>query len=83
MCIGSKPKTVVVEKPAEPVKQEVEKIPDPAPTPISPTDVGSNEARVEAEKERNRKKKGFASTRVADNAVLTDTAQSGNRQTLG
>ena len=84
MCIGSKPKTVVVEKPAEPVKPEVEKIPDPAPTPVTQTDAVAQNDRVSADAEKQRKKRGYASTRIADDrAVLTDTAQSGNRQTLG
>ena len=75
MCIISKsPK---VESP------KVEKV-APAPTAISPTDTGSQADRVAADAEKQRKKRGYASTRVADDrAVLTDNAQSGGRQTLG
>ena len=88
MCIASKPKTitvekpVVVEKPAAPVEAKVEKVADPTPTPITPTDAGSTEDRMDAEREKQRKKRGYASTRTAD-TVLTDTAKSGGRQTLG
>jgi len=82
MCINtSKPKKVVVEKPVEKV---VEKVTDPSPTVVTPTDTGSADERVAAENERQRRKRGYASTRVAaDRSVLTDTAQSGTRQTLG
>ncbi len=87
MCIASKPKTktVTIEKPVvveKPVEAKVEKVADPAPTPIAPTDVGAQETRMESEREKQRKKRGYASTRTAD-TVLTDQAQSGGRQTLG
>lgn len=62
---------------------KVEKV-APAPTAITPTDTGSQADRMSAEAEKQRKKRGYASTRsAADRAVLTDTAQSGARQTLG
>ena len=83
MCIGSKPKTITVEKPvATPVEAKVEKVADPTPTPITPTDTGAQEDRLDAEREKQRKKRGYASTRTAE-PVLTDQAQSGGRQTLG
>ncbi len=77
-----KTKTVTVEKPVEKV---VEKVADPAPTVVTPTDTGSAEERVTAENEKQRKKKGYAATRVAaDRSVLTDNAQgAAGRQTLG
>ena len=77
-----KTKTVTVEKPVEKV---VEKVADPAPTVVTPTDTGSAEERVTAENEKQRKKKGYAATRVAaDRNVLTDNAQgAAGRQTLG
>ncbi len=63
---------------------EVEKVADPAPQAITPTDTGAAEDRTAAESEKQRKKRGYAATRVAaDRGVLTDTAQSGTRQTLG
>ena len=84
MCLGSsKPKTVTVEKP---VVQEVEKVKDPEPVPqtVTPTDTTNQQLRSEQEKKKNRNKQGYAATRVADRAVLTDTAdKSGSRQTLG
>ena len=82
------PKTVTVEKPVikeveKPVEKKVEKVADPAPTVVTPTDAGSAEERVAAENEKQRKKKGYAATRVADDrSVLTDNA-SGGRNTLG
>ena len=89
MCIASTPKTktVTVEKPVvveKPVEAKVEKVADPTPTVVTPTDTGSAEERVAAENEKQRKKRGYAATRVAaDRGVLTDSAQSGGRQTLG
>lgn len=80
-----KTKTVTVEKPViveKPVEAKVEKMADPTPTPIAPTDTGAQETRMDTEREKQRKKKGYASTRTAE-PVLTDTAQSGGRQTLG
>ena len=62
---------------------KVEKV-APAPTPVTPTDTGAMNDRVAAEAEKQRKKRGYAATRVAeDRAVLTDNAQAGGRQTLG
>jgi hypothetical protein len=62
---------------------KVEKV-APAPTAITPTDTGSQADRMAAEAEKQRKKRGYASTRVADDrSVLTDTAQGGAKQTLG
>ena len=72
---------VTVEKPVEKV---VEKVADPTPTPITPTDTGSADERLAAETERQRKKRGYAATRVADDrSVRTDAAQTTGRQTLG
>ena len=64
---------------------EVEKVADPAPTAITPTDTGVGQERVDAESERQRKKRGYAATRIApDRSVLTDAAQgAAGRQTLG
>ena len=74
MCIMKSPKTVT---------PKVEQV-APAPTAITPTDAGAQEDRISAEAEKQRKKRGYASTRIADDrAVLTDAAQSGGRQTLG
>ena len=77
-----KTQTVTVEKPVEKV---VEKVADPAPTVVTPTDVGSADERVAAENEKQRRKRGYAATRVAaDRSVLTDNAQGASgRQTLG
>lgn len=75
MCsnlFGSKPK---VETP------KVEKV-APAPQAVTPTDANAIGDRVTAEAEKQRKKRGYAATRVADDRdVLTDSAQ--GRQTLG
>ena len=77
MCgnlFGSKPK---VETP------KVEKV-APAPQAVAPTDTGAMDDRVSAENEKQRRKRGFAATRIADDrSVLTDTAQGSGRQTLG
>lgn len=71
MCIMSTP------------KPKVEKI-APAPTPVTETDAAAVNNRITDEAERQRRKRGYAATRVADDrAVLTDNAQPGNRQTLG
>ena len=77
-----KTQTVTVEKPVEKV---VEKVADPAPVAVKPTDTGSTEARMDLENEKQRKKKGYAATRVAaDRSVLTDSAQgAAGRTTLG
>jgi len=62
---------------------KVEKV-APAPTAITPTDTGSQADRLAADAEKQRRKRGYASTRsAADREVLTDTAQGGARQTLG
>ena len=75
MCgnlFGSKPK---VEAP------KVEKV-APAPQAVSASDTSAADDRAAAEAERQRKKRGYAATRVADDrGVLTDTAQ--GKQTLG
>ena len=62
---------------------KVEKV-APAPQAVSSNESAAMSDRAAAEAERLRKRRGFGSTRVAeDRAVLTDAAQSGNRQTLG
>ena len=77
-----KTQTITVEKPVEKV---VEKVADPTPTVVTPTDTGSAEERMTAENEKQRRKKGYAATRVAaDRSVLTDSAQGeAGRSTLG
>ena len=56
----------------------------PAPTAVSQSETAAMSDRAAAEAEKLRKRRGYNSTRVAeDRAVLTDAAQSGNRQTLG
>lgn len=64
-------------KEAEPVKQE--------PAPVAPTDTGSGQDSTGEVNDKQRKKRGYAATRVAnDRVVLTDSAPvSGGRQTLG
>ena len=64
-------------KEAEPVKQE--------PAPVAPTDAGSGQDSTGEDNNKQRKKRGYAATRVAnDRVVLTDSAPvSGGRQTLG
>lgn len=86
MCgnLFSSPK---VEKPKveTPVQAKVEpvKVPDPTPQVINPTDTGTSEERANAENEKQRKRRGYAATRVSDDrAVLTDNA-TGKRATLG
>jgi hypothetical protein len=55
----------------------------PAPQAVSSTESDAMNDRAAAEAEKQRKKRGYAATRVADDRnVLTDTAQ-GARQTLG
>lgn len=88
MCSSpSAPDPVVIEKPVvveKPVEKKVEKVADPTPTTVKPTDVGSSEQRVAEENQKKRNKKGYAATRVADDrSVLTDTAASDKRNTLG
>ena len=74
MCIMKSPK---VEQP------KVEQV-APAPQAVTPTDTGAMDDRVSAENEKQRKKRGYAATRIADDrSVLTDAAQGGGRQTLG
>ena len=77
-----KTQTVTVEKPVEKV---VEKVADPAPSVVTPTDTGSAEERTAEENAKQRRKRGYAATRVAaDRSVLTDNAQgAAGRQTLG
>ena len=72
MCIMSTP------------KPKTEKV-APAPQAISPTETGAIDERIAAETEKNRKKRGYAATRIVDDRnVLTDTAQNtAGRQTLG
>lgn len=84
------PKTVTVEKPVikeveKPVEKKVEKVADPAPTIVTPTDTGRADERIAEENEKQRKKRGYAATRVAaDRSVLTDNVQgSAGRNTLG
>ena len=56
----------------------------PAPTAVSQNESAAMSDRAAAEAEKLRKRRGYSSTRVAeDRAVLTDAAQSGTRQTLG
>ena len=56
----------------------------PAPQAVSQNESAAMSDRAAAEAEKLRKRRGYNSTRVAeDRAVLTDAAQSGNRQTLG
>ena len=62
---------------------KVEKV-APAPQAVSQSDTSAMSDRASAEAEKQRKRRGYNSTRVADDrAVLTDAAQSGGRQTLG
>jgi hypothetical protein len=62
---------------------KVEKV-APAPQAVTGAETDAMSDRSAAEAERQRKKRGYAATRVADDRnVLTDTAQSGTRQTLG
>ncbi len=64
-------------------KPKVEKV-DPAPQPVTGTDTTAMDDRSALDAEKQRKKRGYAATRVADDrGVLTDTAQGGGRQTLG
>ena len=68
----------------EPVKEEPVKE-EPAPAPVAPTDTGSGQDSTAEANARQRKKRGYAATRVAnDRVVLTDAPPvSGGRQTLG
>lgn len=62
---------------------KVEKV-APAPQAMSGAETDAMNDRSAAEAERQRKKRGYAATRVADDReVLTDAAQSGTKQTLG
>lgn len=71
MCIMSSP------------KPKVEKV-APAPTPVTETETAAVDNRISTENKRRRAARGADWARnQARDAVLTDTAQSGNRQTLG
>ena len=70
---------------AEPVQQEApvkEEVKQPV---VAPTDVGDGQDNTAEDNNKQRKKRGYAATRVAnDRVVLTDSAPvSGGRQTLG
>lgn len=84
MCLSSsKPQVVEVEKPVEvPVK---EKVADPTPQAVvNPTDAGAANERTAQENAKQRKRRGYSATRVADDRnVLTDNAQDGKKSTLG
>ena len=71
------------EAPAEEVKEVVqEEVKQPV---VAPTDVGNGQDSTAETNDKQRKKRGYAATRVAnDRVVLTDSAPvSGGRQTLG
>ena len=56
----------------------------PAPQAVSQSESAAMSDRAAAEAEKLRKRRGYSSTRVAeDKATLMGAAQSGNRQTLG
>ncbi len=62
---------------------KVEKV-APAPQAVSNAESDAMGDRAAAEAEKQRKRRGYASTRIADDrTVLTDTANGGTRQTLG
>lgn len=61
---------------------KIEKV-APAPQAVSQSESSAMSDRAAAEAEKQRKRRGYNSTRVSDRAVLTDTAQDGSRQTLG
>ena len=61
---------------------KIEKV-APAPQAVTQNDNTAANNRASAEAEKQRKRRGYNSTRVSDNAVLTDTAQGSSRQTLG
>ena len=84
MCgnLFKSPKVKKVEAAAPPATAQVEavKVPDPTPVAVSET---AQDANTATKKDKNRRR-GYQATRVADDrGVLTDTAQSGGRQTLG
>ena len=72
------------EVPAEEQVKEVvqEEVKQPV---VAPTDVGNGQDNTAEDNNKQRKKRGYAATRVAnDRVVLTDSAPvSGGRQTLG
>lgn len=77
-----KVETPKVEQPVQ-TKVEPVKVPDPTPQVINPTDTGTGAERANAEAEKQRKRRGYAATRVSEErAVLTDNA-TGKRATLG
>ena len=56
----------------------------PAPQNVTGTDTKAMSDRAKAEADKLRKRRGYNSTRIADDrSVLTDAAQNGSRQTLG
>ena len=56
----------------------------PAPQAITPTESNAINDRVANEKKKQQQRRGYMDTRrVANSPVLTDTAQSGQRSTLG
>lgn len=66
-------------------KPKVEKVaPAPTAVPVSETDSAAVNNRITEENKRKRNARGVDWTRnQSRDAVLTDAAQSGNRQTLG
>ena len=82
MC-GSMFKSPKVEKPkveTPPATAQVEAVKVPDPTPTNVAEVDNNQSSTNTKK-KQQQRRGFAATR--NDAVLTDTAQSGGRQTLG
>ena len=64
-------------------KPKVEQV-APAPTPVTESDSAAVNNRITEENKRKRNARGVDWTRnQSRDAVLTDAAQSGNRQTLG
>ena len=62
---------------------KIEKV-APAPQAVTQNDNTAANERAASEAEKQRKRRGYNSTRVAeDRTVLSDTAQGGSRQTLG
>lgn len=77
-----KPKveTPKVQTPPETAQVEAVKVPDP--TPVQVTEVAGAAAADEATKKKQRNRRGYAATRIAeDRSVLTDSTGSNN--TLG
>lgn len=84
MCSNpfKKPKveTPKVQTPPATAKVEAVKVPDP--TPVQVTEVAGAAAADEATKKKQRNRRGYAATRIAeDRSVLTDSTGSNN--TLG